>query len=72
MEGDERALLEILSEQLLARSSSFGFAGPLLGASERSSSAILAERLTEERITEKVQVASLLPIPRPSASTNFF
>src|SRR5215216_5348014 len=48
------------------------FLGARLGARERPSSTSLAERLTEERLTEKVRAASLLVMPRRRAAMIFF
>src|SRR3954452_20446729 len=45
--------------------------GLFFGASGRPWSAILAYRLTEERLTEKVRAAWLLPMPRRRASIIF-
>jgi hypothetical protein len=60
--------LRSTSSSLLERSSSFGFEpGLFLGASEHPSSA----SLTDERLTEKVRAAWLLPIPRLRASMFF-
>src|SRR2546423_12407747 len=60
------------SSSLLAFWSVLGWEpGLFFGASGRPWSAILAYRLTEERLTEKVEAAWLLPMPRRRASIIF-